>query len=131
VRTGGKGGGVDLVLKGRGVRITDQIRRAVEHKLVKIGRLDPRVVRVEIEIIGDLNPRVGGRHRVEVACTTGRRTLRAEGLGGDVDSALDQATERLERQVTSYRKRLQSRMSARADRLQSRRTSPEGARPSE
>jgi ribosomal subunit interface protein len=122
---------VDLVLKGRGVRITEQIRRAADHKLAKIGRLDPRAVRMEVEVIGEPNPRVGGTRRVEVACTTGRRTIRAEGLGGDVDSALDQAVERLERQLTSYRKRLQNRMSVRANRLQSPRTSPEGAGPSE
>src|SRR5437870_13512596 len=40
----GRGAGMDLVMKGRGIRITDQVRRTAEHKLAKIGRLDPKVL---------------------------------------------------------------------------------------
>jgi ribosomal subunit interface protein len=122
---GERGGGVDLVLRGRGVRITEQIRRVAEHKLAKIGRIDPRVTRLDVEITGDLNPRTGGSHRVEVTCSRGRRLLRAEGLGSDVDTALDQVAQRLERQISSYRGRLRDRFTRRRHRLQSFGTSTE------
>src|SRR4029450_12528428 len=59
----GNGGAVDLVLKGRGVRITDRIRKVAEHKLEKLGRIDPRVTRLEVEII-ERNPRLGGSHHI-------------------------------------------------------------------
>jgi len=94
---------MDVVLKGRGIKITDQIRHTTEHKLAKIARLDPRVGRLEIEIMGDLNPRMGASHRVEVVCARGRKTFRAYGEGSDVESALDQVEERLQRQITSFR----------------------------
>src|SRR2546428_13416241 len=65
----GEGGGrMDLVLKGRGMRITDQIRRTAEHKLAKISRLDPRVQRIEAAVIEERNPRIDGTHKVDVAC---------------------------------------------------------------
>ena len=68
---------MDLVLKGRGIRITDQVRRTAEHKLAKIGRLNPKVLRLEVELTLERNPRIGGSHRVEVACDTARQTFRA------------------------------------------------------
>jgi len=124
---------VDLVLKGRDVRITDQIRRTTEHKLGKIARLDRRVERLEVEFVHERNPRVGsnGSHRVEIACGTKRRTLRVEGSGRDVDSALDQAVDRLQRQISSYRGKLRDRLIGRANRLKSPRTSPQGSGSSE
>jgi len=122
---------MDLVLKGRGIRITDQIRRAAEHKLEKIERLDSQVARVEVEVIEEHNPRVGdGSHRVEIACATRKRTLRVQGSGRDVDSAMDQAIDRLQRQISTYRGKLRNRLIGRANRLQSR-TSPEGPGTSE
>jgi ribosomal subunit interface protein len=102
---------LDLVLKGRGVRITDQIRKVAEHKLGKLGRIDPRVTRLEVEII-ERNPRTGGSHHVEVTCDTPRHVFRAEGSGHDVDSALDQVIAKLERQFSTYRGKLRSRRQA-------------------
>ena len=103
---------MDLVLKGRGIRITDQMRARIEHKLARVGRLDPRVRRLEVELIGEKNPRIDGSHRVEVAADTARRVFRAQGAGHDVDSALDRVIDRLERQITSYRGRLRDRRQA-------------------
>jgi ribosomal subunit interface protein len=124
-------GVVDLVLKGRGIRITDQIRRSAEHKATRIARLDPRARRLEIEIQGDLNPRVGATHRAKVACERGRHTFRAEGAGHDVDSALDQGLDRLERQMATHRGKLRNRLLRRSDRLRLPGTSQEWAGNSE
>jgi putative sigma-54 modulation protein len=121
---------VELTVRGRGIRITDQIRRTAEHKLGKLQRVDPRIARCDAEII-DQNPRVGASHRVEVTCDRGRRRFRAVGAGADVDSAFDQVVERLERQISSYRGKLRHRILGRRDRLQSPRTSTEGASNSE
>ena len=103
---------MDLVLKGRGVRITDQIRRTTEHKLAKISRLDPRAQRIEVEVIEERNPRIDGAHKVDVAVTSSRHVFRAEGVGHGIDSALDQAVAHLERQITSYRGKLRDRRQA-------------------
>ena len=123
---------MDLILKGRGMHVTDQIRQVAEHKLAKLERLDRHIRRLEVEVTLEHNPRLGdGSHRVVVACDVGRRTLRAQGAGRDVDSALDQVVERLERQLSTYRGKLRARLMGRRNRLQSRRTSPDGSTRSE
>jgi ribosomal subunit interface protein len=104
---------LDLVLKGRGVRITEQMKKTAEAKLAKIERIDPRVSRVEVEVVLEHNPRIEGNHVVEVACTRGRGLLRAHAAGQDLDGALDQVIARLERQLTSYRGKLRARRQAR------------------
>jgi ribosomal subunit interface protein len=103
---------MDLVVKGRGVRITEQMRKTAESKLAKIGRIDPRVSRLELEVVLEHNPRIDGNHRVEVACTSGREVFRAHAAGQDLEGALDQVIARLERQLTSYRGKLRGRRQA-------------------
>jgi putative sigma-54 modulation protein len=116
---------MDLVVKGRGVKVTDDLRHTAQRKLAKLERLHRRPARVEVELIQE-NPRIDGGHRVDVAYSAGRRTFRAEGTGRDLETALDQVADRLERQLTSYRGKLRARLLRRGNRLQSPRTSPEG-----
>jgi ribosomal subunit interface protein len=122
---------VELVLKARGLRITDPLRRSAEHKLSKIGRLAPDASRLEVELIEEPNPRIRGGHRVEVACATPRRTFRAEGTGPDIEVALDQVVDHLETQLTRHRGKLHDRWTGRTNRLQSPRTSPDVSRGSD
>ena len=100
---------MDLILKGRGLRLTDPMRRTAELKLAKLERLEPKVQRLEVEILKEPTPRIDGGHRVRVAAETARHVFRAEGTGTDVDSALDQVIERLERQINTHRGKLQDR----------------------
>ena len=58
---------MDLVLKGRGVRVTDQIRRTVSLKLAKLERFESHALRVEVEVIAEQNPRQDGLKRIEAA----------------------------------------------------------------
>ncbi|HZP91101.1 MAG TPA: ribosome-associated translation inhibitor RaiA, partial [Actinomycetota bacterium] len=90
---------MDLVLKARGTRITDHVRNAARRKLSRLERLEPKVTRLELELISEKNPRLGGVRRVEAAFETPRRTFRASAEGSDVDSALDAIAEKLERQL--------------------------------
>lgn len=110
---------MDLALKGRGTRITDHMRTAAEHKLSRLERMSPRVTRIEIEVITEKNPRQGGVKRVEAALETPRKTFRAVAQGGDVDSALDQLAEKLERQLRDDRKKRRTRLVSGAQRLKS------------
>jgi ribosomal subunit interface protein len=95
---------VELTLNGRGLHLTDQHRRAIEHHVAKLGRRPrPSILRVEVEIIHETTPRIGGGHRVQMACETPRRTFRAEATGDTVDAALETAFARIERQLATYR----------------------------
>ena len=117
---------MDLVLRGRGIQVTDQIHRMVERRVSRFERQPrPRVDRLDVEIIGEATPRVEGGHRVHVSCATPRRTFRAEGAGDTLEVALDQALDRLRRQIATYRGKREKRQGARASRIESVGTSPQ------
>ncbi len=109
---------MDLVVKGRNGRVPEELKRTAEHKLGKLQRIDPRVVRVEVELSEERNPRVRERERVKVVCRTSKRTFRASGRGDDVEAALDQVVDRLDRQLTRYRGRFRARLMAAGPRRQ-------------
>jgi ribosomal subunit interface protein len=119
---------VDILLKGRGVRLTAQTRRTAEHKLSKLDRPSwPDILRVEVEVMGEHNPRIVDKYHVQAAAVTPRRTFRAESGGPDVDSSLDRVVERLRRQISTYRSKRTTRPAGKAVRLESGGTSPEGS----
>jgi ribosomal subunit interface protein len=120
---------MELFLKGRGMRITEQLRRTAAHKLGKLSRLDPRGIgRLEIEVISERNPRQNGtKQHVEAQLHAGRRTFRAKAQARDVELALDQVVDRLERQIRDYRAKRKKRLLGRSNRLKSPRIGPEGA----
>lgn len=110
---------MDVLLKGRGIKVTDRMRELAGERLRRLERHDPRVSRVELEVIAEPTPRIEGGFRVEAACETRRRVVRAHGSGPDVDAAFEQVAARLDRQLARYRGKLRSYLSRRGDRLQS------------
>jgi ribosomal subunit interface protein len=103
---------MDVVVKGRGTKVTDRIRGSAEHKLARLQRMEPRVTRIQIEVIAEPNPRQGGAKRVEAALETARKTFRAHAQAADVESAFDRLAEKLERQLRDYHSKRRARLSA-------------------
>lgn len=110
---------MDVVLKGRGTRITDRMRSVAWHKLSRLERMEPRVTRVEVEVITERNPSLGGVRRVEGALDTPRHTFRAHAQAGDVESALDLLAEKLERQLRDHNTKRRTKLISGASRLKS------------
>jgi ribosomal subunit interface protein len=110
---------MDLVVKGRGGRVSSQTKQQVERKVARLLRREPRIQRIEVELIQEPNRRVKGGHRVEVACWLTRRTFRASSTGSDVDAALEGVIERLERQLADEHGRRRTRRVLGANRLKS------------
>ena len=113
---------MEFVLKGRGERVAQRLRQVTEHKLSRLERIEPRLTRLEIEVIAEKNPRRGGIHRVEAFAAAPRKTYRAHGEAKDVDSALDLVAERLERQIRDHHERRLARRNAGAGRVKSAQT---------
>jgi ribosomal subunit interface protein len=103
---------MELHLNARGTRITDRIRTAADHKLSRLDRLEPRLTRLEIEVIAEHNPRRGGAHRVEVVATRPRKTYRAHAEAPEVEAALDLVVGRLERQIRDDHEKKRARLLA-------------------
>jgi ribosomal subunit interface protein len=101
---------MDLHLAGRGTRITDDVRATCERKLARLERIEPRLTRVDVEVIAEHNPRQGGAHRIEVVAVTPRKTYRAHGDAADVEAALDVVVGRVERQIRDHHQKKRTRL---------------------
>jgi ribosomal subunit interface protein len=90
--------GMELVVRGRNVVVPDHYRQHVADKLEKIERYDHKIIRTDVELQHERNPRQTGRcQHVEITCRTRGPVVRSEACAEDFYKALDQAVERLER----------------------------------
>jgi ribosomal subunit interface protein len=88
---------VDIVVKGRNVEVPDHYRQHVGDKLRKIERYDQKLIRVDVELFHERNPRqVDNCQRVEITCCSRGPVVRAEATAGDFYSALDCAIAKLD-----------------------------------
>ncbi len=88
---------MDIVVKGRNVEVPDHFREHVAEKLAPSERLDSRVMRLDVELAHEKNPRQSDRcQRVEITCYSKGPVIRAEACSADFYAALDAATTKLE-----------------------------------
>ncbi|MCK9903974.1 ribosomal subunit interface protein [Parafrankia colletiae] len=87
---------MDIVVKGRHTAVSEGFRRHVQTKLAKLERLDSRVMRVDVELSKESNPRLSDMcDRVELTVYSRGPVIRAEAAAGDSYAALDRATAKL------------------------------------
>jgi len=96
-RTGGR---VDVVVRGRNVEVPDHYRQHVTEKLARVERYDHKIIRMDVELYHERNPRQSSLcQRVEVTCKTRGPVVRSEASAADFYSALDTAVAKLERRL--------------------------------
>jgi ribosomal subunit interface protein len=99
---------MDLTFTGRGVQVTDEIRETANHKASRLGRMEPRVTKLDFEIISEHHPKPDGVKRIEAALSIPRKTFRAHAEADDVPTALDRVVDKLERQLRDHHGRKRS-----------------------
>jgi len=88
---------VDVVVKGRHCEVSDRYRQHVEEKVAKLEKYDHKVMRMEVEVSKERNPRMADRAvRVELTLRSKGPVMRAEAAADDKMAALDMALDRLE-----------------------------------
>ena len=88
---------MDVVVKGRNVEVPEHFREHVQDKLAPAERLDSRVIRVDVELTHEKNPRQSDRcQRVEITCRSKGPVIRAEACADSFYAALDAAVLKLE-----------------------------------
>ncbi|MGH3365915.1 MAG: ribosome hibernation-promoting factor, HPF/YfiA family, partial [Nocardioidaceae bacterium] len=88
---------MDVVVKGRHCEVSDRFRQHVEDKLIRLEKLDHRVIRVDVEVSKERNPRMSDRAiRVELTLRSRGPVMRAEAAAEDKMAALDMAVHRLQ-----------------------------------
>jgi ribosomal subunit interface protein len=92
---------IEIVVRGRNVVVPDHYRQHVAEKLAKIERYDQKIIRADVELQHERNPRQNGScQHVEITCRTRGPVVRSEACAEDFYKALDLATERLERRLS-------------------------------
>ncbi|MET8308360.1 MULTISPECIES: ribosome hibernation-promoting factor, HPF/YfiA family [unclassified Micromonospora] len=88
---------MDIVVKGRNVEVPDHYRVHVAEKLAKVERYDHKLIRVDVELFHERNPRQADHcQRVEITCISRGPVIRAEACTDDFYSALDAAIAKLD-----------------------------------
>jgi len=88
---------VDIVVKGRNVEVPDHYRVHVADKLSKVERYDQKLIRADVELFHERNPRQSDTcQRVEITVKTRGPVVRAEACAKDFYAALDFAITKLD-----------------------------------
>jgi ribosomal subunit interface protein len=89
---------MEIVVRGRNVVIPDHYRVHVAEKLAKLERYDHKIIRTDVELQHEKNPRQNGScQHIEITCRTRGPVVRSEACADDFYKALDMAADKLER----------------------------------
>ena len=99
---------MEIIFKGRHTNVPERFRQHAATKLAKIEKLDPKTIRIDVEVTQERNPRQSDRReRVELTIRSRGPAIRAEASADDRYTALDLAFAKLEsrlRRVCDRRK---------------------------
>jgi len=88
---------VEIVVRGRNVEVPEHFRTHVGERLARIERYDHKLIRIDVELLHERNPRQSDScQRIELTCKSRGPAVRSEACASDFYSALDQACTRLE-----------------------------------
>jgi ribosomal subunit interface protein len=91
---------MDVVVKGRHCEISDSFRGHAEEKLSRLEKHDHRVIRLEVEVDMERNPRLQDRAvRVQLTAFSKGPVIRAEACADDKRAALDLAVDKMAAQM--------------------------------
>jgi ribosomal subunit interface protein len=88
---------MEIIVRGRHITVPARFRQHAAAKLAKLEKLDQKVVRIDVEVSEERNPRQSDRReRVELTIRSRGPAIRAEAAADDRYTALDLAFAKLE-----------------------------------
>ena len=91
---------MDIVLTSRHVDLNERFREYAEEKLGRLEKHDHRVIRVEVEVEKERNPRLADHAiRVQLTAFSKGPVIRAEACAEDKAAALDIAVDKMAKQM--------------------------------
>lgn len=91
---------MEIVVTGRNVELSDRFRDHVEEKLAKLEKHDHRIIRVNVEVHKERNPRQPERAiRMQLTALSKGPVIRAEANASDKMAALDLALDKMASQM--------------------------------
>lgn len=108
---------MEIIVKGRRTDVNDKFRDHVTAKIAKIGKLDQKVISVDVEVSQERNPRQADRReRVELTIMSRGPVIRAEAAAEDRYRALDAALDKLDARLRRMADRRKTRNGGRGGR---------------
>ncbi len=121
---------MDIVVKGRHQAVSEAFKAHAADKCAKLARLDQRVVRIDVEVSKERNPRQADlRERVELTCVSKGPVVRAEASARDQYAALDLALAKIENRLRRATDRRRAHRVTRAVPVVAAPDLPNGAEP--
>ncbi|EON24708.1 MULTISPECIES: ribosome hibernation-promoting factor, HPF/YfiA family [Nocardioides] len=91
---------MDVVVTGRHCEVSDRFREHVSEKLARLEKHDHRIIRVQVEVEEEKNPRQHDRAiRIELTAFSKGPVIRAEAAAEDKMGALDLALDKMAAQM--------------------------------
>ena len=94
---------MQLQVKGKNVEVTDSIRQYAEEKLGRLERQLADPTQVELELAVEKNPSIRANQVAEATIFTKGHPLRAREATSDMRASIDGLTDKLLREVKTYR----------------------------
>jgi putative sigma-54 modulation protein len=92
-----------LQVKGKNLELSDSIRSYAEQKLAKLNKQLADEVQVELELAVEKNPSIRANQVAEATIFTKGHPLRAREATSDMRASIDGLTDKLLREVKTYR----------------------------
>jgi putative sigma-54 modulation protein len=105
-----------LQVKGKNLELTDSIRSYAEQKLAKLNKQLADEVQVEVELAVEKNPSIRANQVAEATVFTKGHPLRAREATSDMRASIDGLTDKLLREVKTYRDKRRREPRRRAER---------------
>jgi putative sigma-54 modulation protein len=97
---------MDILISGRGLEVTEDIRDYIEKKVDKLGRYMNNIGDIRIDLAEVKASNAADRHIAQLTVRNERgKLLRAEERSGDILAAVDAAIDKMYRQIDRYKGR--------------------------
>jgi len=106
-------GGVSVTVKGKNIPITTALHDQVVHKMVKMDKYLDHLQTIEVELGTEKTREIGQHNHVEATTHIKGRTIRVSATNGDMYAAIDEAVDKLYRQLNRHKERMKAHHASR------------------
>ena len=100
---------MDLIIKGKGVEVTERLQDYVERKVGKLDRFLPDITEAWVELAVEGTRAAEDSQVCQVTVRANGAILRAEERSDDMFASIDTALDKMHRQIARYKGKRQSR----------------------
>ncbi len=97
---------MQIIVKGKNIEITGALREYALEKVSKVEKYLDRILKTEIEMSVERNPKISDNQVVEVTIFSSGPIIRAKESAADMYQAIDLVTSKLERQARKVKKKM-------------------------